>query len=279
MFAAEATARLTRTPGFAVLTAGPGVTNGISAITTAHFNGSSVVVLGGRAPDYRWGAGQPAGVRPPGAAAGRSPSGPGPSTTRPGRPVGQRGVRARRRPASRAGVPRREPGGAVRHAGAGAPPEPVSQPSRPGQRPARRAGPRRRPARPRSPSCWPAPARPVLVLGSDVWLDGAEDAARRGRRGAAACRSSPTARAAASCPPGTSCWSPGPGRSRSARPTWSSWSGRRWTSGSATASSAARTAPRRPGRARRRRPGPARHPPSSSRRAAAGDLTAFFTGS
>jgi acetolactate synthase-1/2/3 large subunit len=57
VFAAEATGRLTRTPGFAVLTAGPGVTNGISAITTAHFNGSSVVVLGGRAPDYRWGAG------------------------------------------------------------------------------------------------------------------------------------------------------------------------------------------------------------------------------
>src|SRR5579863_10276312 len=57
VFAAEATARLTRTPGWAVLTAGPGVTNGISAITTAHFNGSNVVVLGGRAPDYRWGSG------------------------------------------------------------------------------------------------------------------------------------------------------------------------------------------------------------------------------
>src|SRR6266567_5066575 len=57
VFAAEATARLTRAPGFAVLTAGPGVTNGISAITTAYFNGSSVVVLGGRAPDYRWGSG------------------------------------------------------------------------------------------------------------------------------------------------------------------------------------------------------------------------------
>ena len=57
VFAAEATARLTRTVGFAVLTAGPGITNGISAITTAHFNGSSVVVLGGRAPDYRWGSG------------------------------------------------------------------------------------------------------------------------------------------------------------------------------------------------------------------------------
>jgi acetolactate synthase-1/2/3 large subunit len=57
VFAAEATARLTRRPGLAVLTAGPGVTNGISAVTTAHFNGSAVVVLAGRAPDYRWGAG------------------------------------------------------------------------------------------------------------------------------------------------------------------------------------------------------------------------------
>src|SRR5690348_9988074 len=57
VFAAEATARLTRTPGFAVVTAGPGVTNAVSAVTTAHFNGSPVVVLGGRAPDYRWGSG------------------------------------------------------------------------------------------------------------------------------------------------------------------------------------------------------------------------------
>src|SRR6202042_3049872 len=57
VFAAEATARLERTPGLAVLTAGPGVTNGVSAMTTAYFNGSSVVVLGGRAPDYRWGSG------------------------------------------------------------------------------------------------------------------------------------------------------------------------------------------------------------------------------
>ena len=56
-FAAEAYAKLTRTPGLAVLTAGPGVTNGVSAITSAHFNGSPVVVLGGRAPQARWGAG------------------------------------------------------------------------------------------------------------------------------------------------------------------------------------------------------------------------------
>lgn len=56
-FAAEAYAKLTRNPGLAVLTAGPGVTNGISAITSAHFNGSPLVVLGGRAPRGRWGSG------------------------------------------------------------------------------------------------------------------------------------------------------------------------------------------------------------------------------
>src|SRR3954470_20285421 len=56
-FAAEATSKLTRRPGVAVLTAGPGVTNGVSAVTTAHFNGSPLVVLGGRAPQARWGAG------------------------------------------------------------------------------------------------------------------------------------------------------------------------------------------------------------------------------
>jgi acetolactate synthase I/II/III large subunit len=57
VFAAEATARLTRAPGLAVVTAGPGVTNSVSAVTTAWFNGAPVVLLAGRAPDYRWGAG------------------------------------------------------------------------------------------------------------------------------------------------------------------------------------------------------------------------------
>src|ERR1700753_1417740 len=58
VFAAEATARLTRSPGFAVLTAGPGVTNSVSAVTTAHFNGAPVVVLAGRGPGYPRGAGR-----------------------------------------------------------------------------------------------------------------------------------------------------------------------------------------------------------------------------
>ena len=56
-FAAEAYAKLTRRPGFAALTAGPGITNGVSAVTSAWFNGSPLVVMGGRAPQGRWGAG------------------------------------------------------------------------------------------------------------------------------------------------------------------------------------------------------------------------------
>jgi acetolactate synthase-1/2/3 large subunit len=56
-FAAEGMAKLTRRPGVAVLTAGPGVTNGVSAMTTAMFNGSPLVVLAGRAPQGRWGSG------------------------------------------------------------------------------------------------------------------------------------------------------------------------------------------------------------------------------
>src|SRR3954464_1929285 len=57
VFAAEAVAKLQRRPGLAVLTAGPGVTNGVSGLTSAFFNASPVLVLGGRAPQFRWGAG------------------------------------------------------------------------------------------------------------------------------------------------------------------------------------------------------------------------------
>jgi thiamine pyrophosphate-dependent acetolactate synthase large subunit-like protein len=56
-FAAEGWAKVTRRPGVAALTAGPGVTNGVSAITSAYLNGSPVLVLGGRAPQLRWGSG------------------------------------------------------------------------------------------------------------------------------------------------------------------------------------------------------------------------------
>ncbi|WFE24291.1 acetolactate synthase [Solwaraspora sp. WMMD937] len=57
VFAAEAVAKLQRRPGLAALTAGPGVTNGISGLTSAFFNAAPVLVLGGRAPAFRWGSG------------------------------------------------------------------------------------------------------------------------------------------------------------------------------------------------------------------------------
>src|SRR5215213_1636208 len=56
-FAAEGWAKVTRRPGVAALTAGPGVTNGMSAMASALQNHSPMVVLGGRAPAFRWGQG------------------------------------------------------------------------------------------------------------------------------------------------------------------------------------------------------------------------------
>jgi acetolactate synthase I/II/III large subunit len=56
-FAAEGWAKVTREPGVAALTAGPGVTNGMSAMASSQQNHSPVLVLGGRAPAMRWGQG------------------------------------------------------------------------------------------------------------------------------------------------------------------------------------------------------------------------------
>jgi acetolactate synthase I/II/III large subunit len=56
-FAAEGWAKVTREPGVAALTAGPGVTNGMSAMAGALQNHSPMLVLGGRAPQMRWGQG------------------------------------------------------------------------------------------------------------------------------------------------------------------------------------------------------------------------------
>jgi acetolactate synthase-1/2/3 large subunit len=56
-FAAEGWAKATRQPGVAALTAGPGVTNGMSAMASAQMNGTPMLVLGGRAPAMRWGQG------------------------------------------------------------------------------------------------------------------------------------------------------------------------------------------------------------------------------
>jgi acetolactate synthase I/II/III large subunit len=56
-FAAEGWARLTRSLGVSAITAGPGVTNAMSALAQAKFNSAPVLALGGRAPAFRWGQG------------------------------------------------------------------------------------------------------------------------------------------------------------------------------------------------------------------------------
>src|SRR5918995_7417319 len=56
-FAAIGWAKATREPGVCALTAGAGVTNGVSAIASAQADGVPLVTLGGRAPELRWGSG------------------------------------------------------------------------------------------------------------------------------------------------------------------------------------------------------------------------------
>src|SRR4051795_6922505 len=56
-FAAIGWAKATREPGICALTAGCGVTNGMSAIASAQADGVPLVALGGRAPEMRWGSG------------------------------------------------------------------------------------------------------------------------------------------------------------------------------------------------------------------------------
>ncbi len=56
-FAAEGWSKVTRTPGVCALTAGPGVTNGMSALASAAQNHSPLLALAGRAPQLRWGQG------------------------------------------------------------------------------------------------------------------------------------------------------------------------------------------------------------------------------
>ena len=56
-FAAEGWARIARSLGVAAITAGPGVTNVISPLAQASFNRAPVLALAGRAPAFRWGQG------------------------------------------------------------------------------------------------------------------------------------------------------------------------------------------------------------------------------
>ncbi len=167
VFAAEATARLTRSPGLAVVTAGPGVTNSVSAVATAWCNGAPVVLLAGRAPDYRWGAGSLQEIDHPPLLA--------PVTKRAWTEHEAAKVAASVGEAFRlATSPHRGPvfldisleaiygEAAADLPGAAAPPAAAPDPAD-----VARIADLLRSAR-----------RPVLVLGSDVWLGGAEDAAR-----------------------------------------------------------------------------------------------------
>ena len=56
-FAAEGWAKVTRQCGVAAVTAGPGVTNSTSALAQAQSGDSPLFVIGGRAPQARWGMG------------------------------------------------------------------------------------------------------------------------------------------------------------------------------------------------------------------------------
>jgi acetolactate synthase-1/2/3 large subunit len=170
VFAAEATARLTRSPGLAVLTAGPGVTNGVSAITTAHFNGSPVVVIGGRAPDYRWGSGSLQEFDHPALL--------GPITKRAWTEHATAGVRGAVDEAFRlAGARHRGPvfldvslEALFGTAEAASPATAAASSPDPGSPDPGSVA--------EIAALLSRSSRPVLVLGSDVWLDGAEVAAR-----------------------------------------------------------------------------------------------------
>ena len=114
-FAAEAMGKLTRRPGLAVLTAGPGVTNGVSAIAQAQFSGSPLVVVGGRAPGQPVGQRLAPGARPapdPGAGVQERPHHPHGGR---GRRGDARGLHAGRHLAPRTGVRGRPDGRVLRH--------------------------------------------------------------------------------------------------------------------------------------------------------------------
>ena len=269
VFAAEATAKLTRRPGLRRADRRARASPTASApspppTSTARRCSSS-------AAGPRRSAGAPAACRSSTTrrCSRRSPSGRPPcrrSATIAG--AVDDALRARDRAAPRAGLPRRADG-------------PALQPRR--GRAARRhrsservePGPRR--PRQRSASCWPAPSARCWSSAPTCGPT-APRTPRAGWPRRPASRSSPTAWAAASCRPATRCSSPGPAAPPSAGPTWSSSSACRWTSGSASASSAARTAPRR------RRSCTSPTPPASWPRhvelagSAAGDLTAVLDG-
>ena len=173
VFAAEGTARLTRAPGFAVLTAGPGVTNGVSAMTTAHFNASPLVVIGGRAPDSRWGSGSLQEIDHPALLQAITKRAWTEHETARVGPAVDEAFRI-------AAAPHRGPvfvDASLEALFGSAPAAPG--PAGSGEAAGHRAGERPDPAAVTAIAKLLAQARrPALVLGSDVWLDGAHEAAR-----------------------------------------------------------------------------------------------------
>lgn len=168
VFAAEATAKLTRVPGLAVVTAGPGVTNSVSAVTTAWFNGAPLLVLGGRAPAARWGSGSLQELDHPPLLA----------------PVTKRAATVHQVGDVAAEVDAALRLAAQAHRGPVFLDVPVEQlfAGASVTLPAPPAAPAREPdgdALARVAALLGAARRPVLVLGSDVWADHADGAARR----------------------------------------------------------------------------------------------------
>jgi acetolactate synthase-1/2/3 large subunit len=167
-FAAEATGKLTRVPGLAVLTAGPGVTNGVSAIAQAQFAGSPMVVVGGRAPNNRWGSGSLQELDQPPIVA---------SVSKLARTIPTAGdiltgmdeafvaARSSHRGPAFVDVPMDE---FFNSASGPAPAPPERQRLEPDHD-----------ALARIATLLAEAQKPVLVLGTDVWADGAEDAALR----------------------------------------------------------------------------------------------------
>lgn len=168
VFAAEAIGKLTRAPGLAVLTAGPGVTNGVSAIAQAHFSGSPLVVLGGRAASFSWGRGALQEFDHPPLLAPVTKHAATVHSVEKIAPTVDEAFRL-------AGAPHRGPvfldipmdelfNDTESVPVTGSPTAPIAPAAADIDAIARLLG---------------AAERPLLVLGSDVWSDGAEDAARR----------------------------------------------------------------------------------------------------
>src|SRR5918994_1430245 len=168
VFGAEATAKLTRRPGLAVLTAGPGITNGVSGIAQAYFSGVPLLAIGGRAPQFRWGTGALQELDHPPILATITKNAVTARTTAEVAAVLDDALRAAASPHRGpvfVDVPMDELFG---RADVERPTGSKGATAEPDQDDLTTVAAR-----------FAAAERPVLVLGSDVWLDRAEDAARR----------------------------------------------------------------------------------------------------